>query len=167
MKAKCRVVLTAACLLVFFANVEAADYKNWLSLLPETLGDLSRSGKPDGINMEMGGQSWSSVQQEYSGSSNREISLTIVAGKTTPQAQAFQAMSNMQMETDEQIVKTVKVSGYQTVLQLDKKDKMGSLMIFLGQHIFVSIDARPITSERELVALAKDVPLRKIATIAK
>ena len=167
MNAKVRIMLVATCLLLISVNINAADYKNWLSLLPETLGGLDRAGKPDGINMEMSGQSWSSLQQNYSDKAKKRGSLTIVSGVIAPQAQAFQAMSHMQMETEDQIVKTLNIAGYKAVYQLQKEDKNGSLMISINQQTFVVIEAEPITSEKELVTLAKDVPLAKIATQVK
>ena len=167
MHAKGKMVFLAVCLLSISVAVGAADYKGWLPLVPNTLGGLPRAGEPDGINMEMGGQSWSSLQQEYSNKSNERISLTIVSGIAAPQAQAFQAMSQMQMETQDQIVKTLEVSGYKSVFQLSKADKNGSLMISVNQQTVVVIEAEPITSESKLVSLAKEVPLQKIATQAK
>jgi hypothetical protein len=167
MNAKVRIMLMATCLLLMSMNIHAADYKNWLSLLPETMGDLARKGKPDGINMEMNGQSWSSLQQNYSDKAGKTASFTLVSGAVAPQAQAFQMMSHMQMETEDQIVKTLHVAGYKAVYQLQKEDKNGSLMISLNQQTFVVIEAEPITSEKELVALAKDVPLGKISTKVK
>ena len=164
---KGKIILLAVCLLSISVAVGATDYKGWLPLIPNTLGGLTRSGEPDGINMEMGGQSWSSLHQEYSNKSNKKISLTIVSGIAAPQAQAFQAMSQMQMETQDQIVKTLKVSGYKSVFQLSKADKNGSLMISVNQQTVVVIEAEPITSENKLIALAKEVPLQKIATQSK
>jgi hypothetical protein len=84
-----------------------------------------------------------------------------------PQAQAFQAMSQMQMETQDQIIKTVNVSGYKAVLQLNKATRNGGLMISLGEQTLVVIEGEPITNEGELTALAKEVPLKEIATQAK
>lgn len=167
MYAKGRIILLAFCLLLVSFTAGAADYRGWLPLIPNTLGGLARAGEPDGINMEMGGQSWSSLHQEYSNKSNERVSLTIVSGIVAPQAQAFHAMSQMQMETQDQVVKTLKVSGYKSVFQLSKADKNGSLMISVNQQTLVVIEAEPITSENKLVALAKEVPLQKIATQAK
>lgn len=147
--------------------VGATDYKNWLPLIPETLGDLAKSGDPDVINMEMSGQSWSSLRQNYTDNSNKRASLTIVSGVIAPQAQAFQAMSHMQMETQDQIIKTVNVSGYKAVFQLNKANKNGSLMISLGEQTLVLIEGEPITSEKELTDLTKEVPLKKIASQAR
>jgi hypothetical protein len=167
MKAKGKIILMATCLLLVSVGVGATDYKSWLPLIPETLGDLAKSGDPDGINMEMSGQSWSSLQQNYTDNSNKRASLTIVSGVIAPQAQAFQAMSHLQMETQDQIIKTVNVSGYKAVFQLNKANKNGGLMISLGEQTLVVIEGEPITSEKELTALAKEVPLKEIATQAK
>lgn len=167
MKTKGKIILMATCLLLVSVWVGATDYKGWLPLIPETLGDLAKSGDPDGINMEMSGQSWSSLRQNYTDNSNKRASLTIVSGVIAPQAQAFQAMSHMQMETQDQIIKTVNVSGYKAVFQLNKANKNGSLMISLGEQTLVLIEGEPITSEKELTALAKEVPLKKIATQAR
>ncbi len=167
MKAKGKIILMATCLLLVSVWVGATDYKSWLPLIPETLGDLTKSGDPNGINMEMSGQSWSSLQQNYTDNSNKRASLTIVSGVIAPQAQAFQAMSHMQMETQDQIIKTINVSGYKAVIQLNKANKNGALMISLGEQTLVVIEGEPITSEKELTALAKEVPLKKIATQAR
>ena len=164
---KVRIILMSLCLLLISVTLGAVDYKNWLPLVPQTLGGLVRSGEPNGINMEMGGQSWSSLQQEYSNQSKKKASLTILSGAAAPQAQAFQAMSQMQMETQDQLVKTLNVAGYKSLLQLSKADGSGSLMISLNQQTMVVIEAEPVTGEKELVALAEEVPLEKIATHAK
>jgi hypothetical protein len=167
MKSKGKIILMATCLLLVSVWVDATDYKGWLPLIPETLGNLAKSGDPDGINMEMSGQSWSSLQQNYTDNSEKRASLTIVSGVIAPQAQAFQAMSQMHMETPDQIVKTINVSGYKAVFQLNKANGNGGLMISLGEQTLVVIEGKPITNEGELTALAKDVPLKEIATRAK
>ncbi len=167
MKAKGKIILLTTCLLLASVRVDATDYKGWLPLIPPTLGGLAKSGDPDGINMEMSGQSWSSLQQNYTDNSNKRASLTIVSGVIAPQAQAFQAMSQMQMETPDQIIKTVDVSGYKAVLQLSKANKSGSLMISLGEQTLVVIEGEPITNESELSGLAKEVPFKEIAAQAK
>ncbi len=166
MRAKGGFILVLVCLFLTPVPLGASDYKQWLPLLPETLGGMARSGKPDGMNMEMGQQSWSSLQQEYS-SQSKQVSMTIVSGIVAPQAQAFQMMAQMQMETEDQIVKTLEVAGYKAVFQLEKESKTGILTIALNQQTLVAIEAKPTTDEGELVSLAKEIPLNKIAAQAK
>ncbi len=167
MYAKGRIILISLCVLLVSVSASAVDYKNWIPLLPEKLGGLARSGEPDGVNMEMGGQSWSSIDQEYSDKANKSIKLIIVSGIVAPQVQAFQNMSQMQMETQDVLIKTLNVSGYRAVFQLDKEDKEGILTISVNQQTVVIIGIEPTTGEREIVAVAKEVPLGKIAAQGK
>jgi len=143
----------------------AADYKSWISLLPDTLGGMGRSGKPDGMNMEMNNQKWSTLNQKFSADNGeKSIDLTIVGGKNAPPLASFQMMSAMKMETEDQIVKTVRVQNYKGLLNLKKNEKSGTLMISLSEEMLVLIDAKPITSEAELLKLAEQLPLSKFAT---
>ncbi len=67
----------------------------------------------------------------------------------------------MQVETQDQVIKTVNVAGYKSLLQLSKADGNGSLMISLNQQTMVVIEAEPVTGEKEIVALAEEVQLEK------
>jgi len=160
--------LLALCLSLFSVTAGATDYKAWIPVLPDTLAGLSRSGKPDGINMEMSGQKWSSLHQRYSGDKGEKaIELTIVGGEGAPQLAQFQMMSSMKMETEDQIVKTVKVLGYKGLLNLEKKGKGATLMISLSDQMMVVIAAEAIKSEAEALKLAEQLPLSTFATQAK
>jgi hypothetical protein len=168
MKCKRRFFLMSVCLLLISVTAAASDYKAWIPLLPDTLAGLSRSGKPDGINMEMSGQKWSSLHQRYSGDKGEKaIELTIVGGEGAPQLAQFQMMSSMKMETEDQIVKTVKVLGYKGLLNLEKKGKGATLMISLSDQMMVVIAAEAIKSEAEALKLAEQLPLSTFATQAK
>ena len=65
------------------------------------------------------------------------------------------------METQDQIIKTVNIS-----IRLSQLTKP-ILMISLGEQTLVVIEGEPITNEGELTSLAKEVPLKDIATQAK
>jgi len=158
----------ALSLLFFSLTAGASDYKGWIPLLPDSLGGMGRSGEPEGVNMEMGDQKWSSLHQEYStGDGKKSIELTVVGGKGAPQLTNFQMMSTMKMETEDQIAKTVNVSGYKGFLNLEKKEKSGILMISLSEEMLVVIEAEPITTEKEVLKLAEQLPLAKFAAQAK
>ena len=167
MRVKSCGILLGVFLLVVPAALGAADYKNWLPLLPKTLGGLARSGEPDGMNMEMSGQAWSSLRQEYSGGGSKDISLTVVSGMGAPHVQSYQMMSNMKMETQDEVIKTIDVAGYKAIFQLDKNDKNANLIILVSEATIVAIEAGGITSETEMVRLAKELPLDTFAAQAK
>lgn len=159
-------ICCALCLFLLPLTAQALDYKAWIPLLPDTLDGMARSGEPDGMNMEMGGQRWSSVNQEYvSGDGKKSVQLSVVAGIGSPQVQGYQGMvgMSMQMETEDEIVKSVNVSGHKAMLTLDKKAKTGTLIIPLENDMVVVLEADPATDEAHLTRLAQQLALAKFA----
>ena len=161
-------VVLALCFLLLPAITGALDYKTWFPILPQRLGSLQTSGEPDGMNMDMGGQQWSSVHQAYASQDGKtSAELTIMAGKAAPQAQAWQGMATMNMETEEQIMKTVDVAGHKGMLTLDKKDKTATLIIPLKNETVVVLHLEPASGETEIMHLGQLLPLAQIADKAK
>ena len=153
-----------ACLLLFPAFAGAFDYKTWISALPKSLGGMAPSGEPDGMNMDMGGQKWSTLNQTYeSRDGNRTAQLSVVAGQMAPQVQGFQSMAamNMNMETGDMVMKTVTISGKTCMLNLDKKAKTGTVMIPVKKDMLVNLVLEPTTSASELTSLAQQIPLAR------
>ncbi len=158
-------VLLALCVLLTPVMAGAFDYKAWVPLLPKTLGSMVPSGEPDGVNVDMSGQKWSSVNQEYQSKDGRKtVEVAIVAGQMAPQVQGFQSMvaMNMSMETDDQIMKTVTVSGKKGILVLDKQAKLGTLTIPVQQDMIVAITVEPATSPEDVTSLAQYIPLSQL-----
>ena len=161
-------VVLVLCFLFLPEVAGALDYKAWFPILPQKLGSMQTSGEPDGMNMNMGGQQWSSVHQAYASHDGKtSAELTIMAGKAAPQAQAWQAMADMNMETEDQIMKTVDVGGYKGMLTLNKKDKTGTLMIPLKNDTVVVLHLEPASGETEIMQLGQLLPLAQIADKAK
>ena len=161
-------ILLVLSVLLIPLTAEAFDYKAWIPLLPHTLSDMVPSGEPDGMNMEMSGQKWSSLNQEYASRDGKKVAqLTIVAGQMAPQVQGYQSMAamNMNVETDEQIIKTVTVSGKKSVLTLDKKSKSGILMIPLQQDMILSLTLEPAINEIDLTSPAQQIMISKFANV--
>ncbi len=157
-------LLLALCLILVPVVAGATDYKDWLPLLPRTLDGMAPSGEPDGMNMEMGGQKWSSLTQDYaSRDGKRSVELSIWAGKGAPMVQTYQGMPSMNMETEDEIIKTVTVSGHKSVMSLEKKDKTGNLAIFLKNYMVVVVQAEPVTQQSDLTRLAEQIPLAQLA----
>jgi hypothetical protein len=147
-----------------FGNVLAADYKDWIPLLPEKLAGMVQTGKPEGMNMEMNEQAWSSLHQKYgSESSGKSAEVTIFGGKNAPPMTSFQTMKNMKMETEDQLVKSVMIGKYKGLLNLEKKEQRANLMIALGQEMMVVIAAEPVSGEDDILEIAEEFPLDQIA----
>ena len=156
------VIALALVLLLGASTASALDYKAWVPLLPESISGLDKAGEPNGANMEKSGESWATVQQDYSDGSGEEVTLTIVAGGMSPQLQQFRAMKQFTMETGEKLVKTSKVSGYESILELRKQKNSGTLLIHVNKKTIVVIESNSVKNKDELISMADDVSLSDI-----
>ncbi len=154
--------LVVFCALLVALPASAADYKRWTPLLPTTLGGLPQSGQPNGVNMAMGDNSWSSLEQKYAKQS-RTVRLMIVSGTGAPQAQMFLGLAKLEMETEDEVFRTITIKGYQSVLALNKKRKQGSVMVRVKPHTLVIVEANQIANQTGLTDLVGQVPLARIA----
>jgi len=155
-------VVLVVCLILSPVVAGAFDYKAWIPLLPKTMGGMMPSGSPDGMNMEMGGQKWSSITQEYKSKDGRKTAqFSVIAGQMAPQVQGFQSMvaMNMSMETGDQIIKTTTVSGKKALVVVDKKNKTGTLTVPVKENMVVAITMEPATSVSDLTSMVQYVSL--------
>ncbi len=154
-------------LLLLPSITHALDYKVWIPLVPKTLDNLSQDGDPDGMNMEMSGQKWSSLCQDYAGG-GKSLNLCVFAGMA-PQAMQYQGMfaMNMSMETEEQVMKTVLVSGHKVLLMLEKKEKTGTAVVDLGNSLIAVLNVEFEISEDKMVKLVEMLPLSELKNSIK
>lgn len=157
------VLMIALGLFLGSSAANAFDYKDWIPLLPESIGGMEKQGDPDGMNMEKGGQSWSSLAQKYSDAQGNDLRLVIVTGSDAPGLRQFETMQKFNMETEEKKVKTVQVSGHKGVLDFNKKGGSSNLLVAVQDESLVIIETSSLESEDELVSLADDVPISDIA----
>ena len=161
------ILMGVLCLTFLSSTTCAADYKDWIPLLPASINGHEKNGDADGANKQSENQSWSILEQRYSDGSGDTIRLTIVSGTNAPQVQQFQAMKQFTMETEERFVETLNVSGREAVLELYKGGGEGTLLISLHTKTIVVINADSVGSKKELTSLADEVPLSDIAAKTK
>lgn len=143
--------------------VNALDYKDWIPLLPESIGELDKQGDPEGMNMEKGSQSWATLKQPYADGEGSTLRLSIVSGTDAPVMKKFETLQKFNMETAEKAIKTTEISGHKAVLNRNKTGGKSSMMIAAQQNTLVIIETDSFDSEKELVSLAAEVPLGDIA----
>lgn len=158
------ILIGLLCLVCMTSTTFAADYKNWIPLLPASINGHEKDGDPDGANMQSEGKSWSTLKQEYSDDSGEQIRLTIVSGSTAPQIQQFKALKQFTLETEEKLVETLQVSGNDAALELYKGGGEGNLLIAVHEKTIVVINADSVDSKDALISLTDDVPLSDIAS---
>ena len=157
------ILISILCFVFLASPTSAAEYKDWIPLLPDRIDGLQRSGDPDGMNVQSEGRSWSTLEQGYGDGSREDIKLTIVSGSMAPQVQQFQAMKQFSMEDEEKIVESLEVSGNNAVMELYKDGGKGTLLIAPQEKTIVILQADSVESKEKLVSLADDVPLSEIA----
>lgn len=140
----------------------AFDYNNWILLLPDTIAGLNKQGDPEGMNMERGGESWSVLKQQYADDAGNDIDLSIVTGPNAPGIEQFESMQQFSAETAKKKVETLEISGYKSVLNLDKTGGKSSLLIAVQDQTLVIFETASFDSEDSLISLADDVPLSEI-----
>ena len=163
-----RVMGVCAAMVLMTAVAGAKDYKTWKPVLPEKVAGMPRSGEPDGMNMESNGQKWSMLHQRYADDGpDKSIELTLISGAGAPFMVNFQMMSKMEMETEDQVIKTVEVSTYKGLINLEKARKSATLMIALTDETMLVMEVAPATQEKDIIAVAENLPLREFASKVK
>jgi len=163
-----RIIGVCAAIVLMAGVAGAKDYKVWKPLLPETVAGMPKSGEPEGMNMETNGQTWSMLHQRYAGdNADKSAELTLVSGMGAPFVANFQMMSKMEMETEDQMIKTVKVSTYKGLINLEKAENRAVLMIALTEETMVVLEVAPATQEKDIITVAEGLPLDKFASEAK
>jgi len=157
------IFMIAISLIIVSTAANAFDYKNWIPLLPESIGGIEKHGDPSGMNMEKSGQSWSLLRQKYSDAEGNNIRLSIVTGSNAPGIRKFETMQQFNMETPEKNIKTLDIAGHKAVLELNKKGGKSNLLILAQEKTLVVIDTASFDNEADIISLAEDVPLSKIA----
>ncbi len=148
-------------------QAHAFDYNNWIPLLPDTIAGLDKKGDPDGMNMERGEESWAVLKQQYADAAGKDIELSIVTGSNAPGIKQFESMQQFSTETAETKVDTLEISGYKSVLNLDKTGGKSSLLIAVQEQTLVIFETASFDDEESLISLADDVALAEIADAVK
>ncbi|WP_027370055.1 hypothetical protein [Desulfovermiculus halophilus] len=148
-------------LLFFSVNASAMDYTNWIPVLPQSIAGVEQDGEPEGMNMDSGGQAWSTLQQRYA-DSDREMTLSIIKGPA-PQVQQFRQMPEFNTESQDQIARSLDLDGNKAMYQFDKQARAGTLIVALGDQTLVVLESEPVSGEQEMRSQMQDVPLQDIA----
>ncbi len=125
-----------------YAQDKAIDYKVLQSKIPNTIKGYTQDGDPDGMNMDMGGMSWSSATKEFS-KGDKSLTVTIIDYQGASEMYTGFAMAwgnSMHFEDETNITGTTTVNGFSGVESYDKKDKSSTLILGVHDRYYVSIE---------------------------
>ena len=162
-------IMLVICFILFTASVVVAadyDYKELIPVLPDSINEMSKTGEPDGANMETSGQHWSVVNQRYGDGSNH-INFFVVVGSSAPEIQKFQSLQQLNVETEESITRTLEISGKKALLNIKKDSSRGTLAIAVQDNALAVLETSYVENEEELLSLADDITIEKIENAFK
>jgi hypothetical protein len=168
---KKREIITALILVsaFLFAVSTIAQQKvapvNFRKLLP-FLGDVpgfTPDDKPEGQTVTMGELSYTIASRSYS-SEDKSLTISIYHGPSmAPPYIAFQQMKNFQVDSSEELIKSIEIKGFPAIEHYTYEDKDATVMILLKEHLLVVVEEEEAEDIEETVKIAKSLPLEKIA----
>lgn len=120
--------------------------------------------KPDGISMEMPGNSMITATREYQRETAR-FHAQVLVGPAAKGALAV-AQSGMKIETSEGRMNTSAIDGFQVTRTFNFKDKSGAILVALGGNSVFSISFNGIGDD-EALGLAKKFDWKAIQAAGK
>ncbi len=169
MSLRFKTIMLVICFILFTASVVVAadyDYKELIPVLPDSINEMSKTGEPDGANMETSGQHWSVVNQRYGNGSNH-INFFVVVGSSAPEIQKFHNLQQLNVETEESVTRTTEIAGKKTLLNLKKDGSRGTLAIAVQNNALAVFETSHVENEEELLSLADDISIEEIEDVIK
>lgn len=109
----------------------AADYKDWLPYIPNQLDGLKAETKGQGMNMNTGNGSMSKFDQMYR-SGKKQITISIThTQNSSGQTPSEKPREQLNMETSEVLMKTIKINGFDAFYTYNKGDNNVLIYVYL------------------------------------
>lgn len=138
----------------------AADYNEWLPLLPTTLDGLPLNPVYDAHNRDQVSDIYSALKCEYK-NDTRSITLAITNHLQSYSSKSVESWP--EVNTPNLISKKLKIAGYPAVANYTPKDARSYIVVFLFPIGMISAEASPAIPIEQLANIMKDIPYAKIA----
>ncbi len=155
--------------LLFSQTQKQVDPVNWRELVPflTDVPGFEAEGNAEGSTMTMGTYKVSQAEREYS-SGEKELRITIIDGAYAQMAYAGIKMAmNFEMDTSEEYVKKVTITGFPGIEKYAYEDKEGQVMLLVADRFVVQLEEDNIPDTSELKEIAEMLDLDGLAKLAK
>jgi len=115
----------------------------------------------------MGNISYTMVQREYASDGKRLTVIIFHGDSFAPPYLMFQQMANIQVDSSDEFIKSIKINGFKAVEHYTYGNKRGKVMILLKKHLLVMVEEEKAENIEETVKIASSLPLKKIANAVK
>ncbi|MGA9755388.1 MAG: hypothetical protein WBV23_09625 [Desulfobaccales bacterium] len=146
------------------ASAEVVHFRELVPFVDIKIPGWAMEGKPCGTTVKQGPMVMSEARVSFkAGDKTLEVIIMDFLGKPFP----FLTGQQMEMESSEEIVRTTEVQGFKALENYRTKDKQGELSISVANRFWVKIDGEGIDNLEVLKEAAKQMDLKKLATLAK
>ena len=161
-------ILLALILMVFGPSLPArADVVHFKELLPFVdikIPGWTMQGKPSGTTLKQGNAMISEARVTFkAGDQTLEVVIMDFLGKPIP----FILGQRLEMECSEETVRSTEVQGFKALEAFRRRDRQGELNISVADRFWVKIDGEGVDHLEVLIAAARQMDLKKLATLAK
>ena len=144
---------------------ETVHHKKLAPFLELKLPGWTMDGKPTGTTIKMDKMQMSEVRATFrAGEKKLEIIIMDYWGQPIP---FLAGLPQMEMESDNQVMRTTEVQGFKALEVYRPKDKEGELNISVADRFWVKIDGDGLDSPEILKTAARQMDLKKLAELAK
>jgi hypothetical protein len=146
------------------ALAEVVHFKKLVPFVDIKIPGWTMKGKPSGTTLKQGAMSMSQAKAKFkAGDKTLEIVVMDFLGKPIP----FMMGQQMEMETNEETVRTTEFQGFKALEHYRTQDKRGDLNIVVANRFWVKIEGTGIDNLKVLQDVAQQMDLKKLATLAK
>jgi hypothetical protein len=140
----------------------AIPAKKLITFLPDISG-FTRDKEPEYMDMEMQGTKYSHASQRYI-AGDKDIKISIFDyNYITGLAGMYSALLTMNMETNEELMRSEKFGGYPGWFDWHKNNNEGSVGVVVSDRVFVVIEGGKGVTDAELHSAANAVNYSGIA----
>ena len=144
---------------------ELVNFKQLIPFVDLKLSGWEMAEKPSGTTMKHQHIQMSEAKASYrAGDKTLNIVVLDFLGQTMP----WMAMlPQMEMESSEEMLRTIKVGDFKALENYKFKEKHGELNISVADRFWVKLEGNGLDNTEPLQAAAQQMDLKKLATLAK
>jgi hypothetical protein len=144
---------------------ELVNFRQLIPFVDLKLPGWEMTDQPSGSTMKHQQIQMSEARAEYRAG---DKTLTIVILDFLGQSMPWLGMlPQMEMETSEEILRTTKVGDFKALENYKFKDKHAELNISVADRFWVKLEGNGLDNTEPLKAVAQQMDLKKLATLAK
>lgn len=143
------------------------NFKKLVPYVNPPLPGWKLQGKPTGTTVKSSYMKMSQAEARFT-SGDKSLRLAIVDSSIAAMASlGMGVLKGIEVETSEEVTKSVKVQDYPAIETYKPQDKEGKLTIVVADRFVVTLEGEGIENIQELEDIAQHLELKKLAALSQ